>query len=350
MFHWDLPQVLQDKYQGPISPEFVEDFVAYADVLFQNFGDRVKEWMTFNEPLMTCDASYGFGNFAPAFKGGHKALYSCAHHVLLAHARTKQLQKGKYSAQRSNVGIALNVEWAEPMTDSAKDKTAAQRNLDIQLGLFADPLFLGKYPKILKQKFGEAARSFTKEESRLVKGSLDFVGINHYTSKYVKANGSPLGYVTSVWNSKGEVIGPLAQSSWLRVFPEGLYKITQYVTERYGRPEIRITENGVSAPGEAAMTKDAAIHDTFRLNFYRHVGSQGSDELDYLNQLCRSRKDGARISTYYAWSFMDNFEWLQGYTERFGITHVDFASPGLERTVKDSGYYLSDHFFKSNRK
>ncbi|KAI8463581.1 MAG: glycoside hydrolase superfamily [Monoraphidium minutum] len=338
MFHWDLPQVLHDKYHGPLSDEFVEDFVNYADVLFENFGDRVKYWMTFNEPLMTCDASYGFGKFAPAFKGGHVALYSCAHHVLLAHATTSRLAKDKYRKQRAKVGIALNVEWAEPMTSSAEDKAAAQRNLDIQFGLFADPLFLGKYPDLLRAKFGDAARELTPEQSKLVKGSLDFIGINHYTSRFVKANGNPLGFATSVWGSDGKEIGPVAQSNWLRVFPDGLYKITQYVTQRYGRPEIFITENGVSVPGENDKPRDEAVRDGFRVNFFK----------DYLGALCRSKRDGARVGAYFAWSFMDNFEWLQGYSERFGITYVDFASPNKERTVKDSGRYLSEHFFKAN--
>jgi beta-glucosidase/6-phospho-beta-glucosidase/beta-galactosidase len=210
----------------------------------------------------------------------------------------KQLSAGKHARLKHKVGIALNVEWAEPLTGSEEDKAAAQRNLDIQFGLFADPLFFGRcvggcgrgcifrrlgacmigwrrvdvawrwmveskqthethacrnhrsYPPLLKQKFGgEVIKNFTPEQSAALKGSVDWLGINFYTAKFVKANGNPLGFVVTNWGPDGKPIGPQAQSSWLRVVPDGLYKITQYASKRYGRPEIRITGEWADADG-----------------------------------------------------------------------------------------------------
>ncbi|GBF87897.1 glycoside hydrolase family 1 [Raphidocelis subcapitata] len=336
MFHWDLPQSLHERYLGPLGDsEFVEDFANYADVLFKSFP-RIKQWMTFNEPLITCDASYGVGKFAPGYKGGIPGIYKCAHNVLLSHGRVKQLSRTKYAHLDHKIGIALNVEWAEPMSNTTWDREAAQRSVDIQFGVYADPLFLGRYPELLKKKFGPSVmKDFTPEEADMVRGSADFLGINHYTSRFVRANEQPLGFVVSVFGRDSQPIGPVAQSSWLRVVPDGLYKITQYASKRYGNPEIWITENGVSAPNEAEMPVDHAVRDAFRTKYYS----------DYLDALCRSKRDGARITKYLAWSFMDNFEWLQGYSERFGVVHVDFKSGSLKRAVKDSGRFLSKHFF-----
>jgi len=127
-----------------------------------------------------------------------------------------------------------------------------------------------RYPPLLQQKFGSAiVKDFTPEQSAALKGSLDWLGINIYTARFVKANGQPLGYVVSTHGKDGQPIGPQAQSSWLRVVPDGIYKMTQYASKRYGRPEIRITENGVSAPGEAGMGVGEAVHDKFRVNYFK---------------------------------------------------------------------------------
>ncbi|KAI8472243.1 MAG: beta-glucosidase 1A [Monoraphidium minutum] len=338
MFHWDLPQALQDKYQGPLGPEFVDDFVAYADVLFERYGDRVKHWITFNEPWITCYLSYGIGVFAPGHKGGDPDQYKCGHHLILAHARTKELAVSKYPRQGAKLGMSLNIEWPEPMSDSAEDKAAAGRAMMMQLGWFADPLYFGMYPLLMTKKFADQAwwADFTPEERRLVRGSADFFGINFYTGKYVSANGDPLGYQISDYKD-GQPIGPLAQSNWLRVVPESLYKLCRYVTMRYGAPDIWITENGVSAPGEASMPVEQAVHDAFRVDYFR----------SYLANLCRAKAEGARVAAYYAWSFMDNFEWREGFGERFGIVHVALGTPGLKRTEKDSGKFL-EQFFRAD--
>eukprot|EP00882_Tetradesmus_deserticola_P021744 GHRQ01023541.1.p1 GENE.GHRQ01023541.1~~GHRQ01023541.1.p1 ORF type:complete len:292 (+),score=51.76 GHRQ01023541.1:234-1109(+) len=137
----------------------------------------------------------------------------------------------------------------------------------------------------------------------------------------------------------GTEIGAQAESSWLRVVPWSFYKLLKYVQKRYDPKQIMITENGVSVPKEGNMTVQQAIKDDFRVNYYR----------GYLNNLCKAISEGVKVDTYFAWSFMDNFEWREGYSQRFGINYVDFASPNLTRTSKDSAKFLSKHFFNVGR-
>eukprot|EP00879_Flechtneria_rotunda_P008056 GHRR01008439.1.p1 GENE.GHRR01008439.1~~GHRR01008439.1.p1 ORF type:complete len:521 (+),score=119.18 GHRR01008439.1:997-2559(+) len=346
MFHWDLPQILQDNYDGLIGKEFINDFINYATVLFENFGDRVQDWMTFNEPWVTCVLQYGQGVFAPGKPYGEAGQYQCGHNLLLAHARTyrlyhetPQLQLGGLTyaqAQKGKIGIALNIEWLEPLTSKPADVVAAKYGIEKNLGWFADPLYFGDYPASLKACYQKILPSFTLEEQQLLRGTADFLGINFYTAKYAAGNPNDTCSVEPREQDQyGRDIGPLAESGWLRVVPWGIYKMMKYVDQRYHPAEIIITENGVSAPGEAAMPVQQAIRDKFRVDYYR----------GYLDNLCKAIKEGVKVSTYFAWSYMDNFEWKEGYTQRFGINHVDFDSPYRTRTTKDSGRFLAKHFF-----
>ncbi|WIA44472.1 hypothetical protein OEZ86_007218 [Tetradesmus obliquus] len=350
IFHWDLPQVLQDKYQGLIGEEFIADFVNYANVLFENFGDRIRDWMTFNEPWVTCVLQYGQGVFAPGIPMGDEGMYKCGHNLLRAHAKTYELyhkvpqaklENATFAdAARGKVGIALNIEYLEPLTEAKEDVAAANYGLEKNLGWFADPLFFGDYPASLKSCAKDVLPSFTAEESKLLKGSLDFLGINFYTGKFAKGSTTDKCSVeTREQDVNGKDIGPLAESSWLRVVPWSFYKLLKYVQSRYDPKQIMITENGVSAPKEDSMSVQQAIRDDFRVNYYK----------GYLDYLCKAISEGVKVSTYFAWSFMDNFEWREGYSQRFGINHVDFDSPELTRTTKDSGKFLSKHFFRVGR-
>eukprot|EP00878_Enallax_costatus_P009751 GHUV01010184.1.p1 GENE.GHUV01010184.1~~GHUV01010184.1.p1 ORF type:complete len:541 (+),score=93.23 GHUV01010184.1:583-2205(+) len=347
IFHWDLPQVLQENYDGLIGDEFIEDYVNYANVLFENFGDRVHDWMTFNEPWVTCVLQYGRGDFAPGIPFGESGQYKCGHNLLIAHAKTYELYHktpqpsldGKTYAevQKGKIGIALNIEYLEPLTQAPEDVAAAAMGLEKNLGWYADPLFFGDYPDSLKKCTGTNLPSFTAEQSALLKGSLDFLGINFYTGKYAKGSKDGACVVdTKEYDVDGNPIGPLAESVWLRVVPWAFYKLLKYVDDRYHPKEIAITENGVSVPKEGDMTVQEAIHDKFRVDYYR----------GYLENLCKAISEGVQVKTYFAWSFMDNFEWREGYSQRFGINYVDFKSPALTRTTKDSGRFLAKYFFK----
>ncbi|KAI9139830.1 intracellular family 1 beta glucosidase Bgl1a [Paraphysoderma sedebokerense] len=345
MYHWDLPQALQDRYRGPVGRQFVADFVNYADVVFKAFGDRVKRWITFNEPLSFCVLGYGNGVHAP----GSKSLtdpFLCSHHVNLAHAETTKLFRQKYKRDGSQIGITLNVDWVEPYSNDPKDVEASARCVDYQLGWYADPIFFGDYPLSMRKNLPSTVLpAFTEQEKELLRsvGKPDFFGLNHYTSRWGKASGKPLPQTyTSFYdvsgtipmtNKDGKEIGPVADSSWLYVVPWGFRKILTYVHNKYKTP-ILVTENGVSVPNESAIPLTDALNDTFRVNYYE----------GYLNAMKQAIvEDGADVRGYFAWSLLDNFEWADGYSVRFGVVYTDYKT--FKRYPKASAKMLARKWF-----
>ncbi|KAJ3035541.1 hypothetical protein HDV00_003695 [Rhizophlyctis rosea] len=235
LYHWDLPHALHDRYLGPLNTnEFSADFEHYGRVAFKRFGDRVKNWITFNEPEVSCSAGYGWGVHAPGRTSDRQKSaegdtstepWRVGHSLLIAHGKAVRAYRQEFqSKQHGQIGITLNGHWGEPYTDSAEDKAAAQRYLEFTVGRFADPVFLtGDYPASLRAQLGDRLPHFTKEESNLVKGSSDFYGVNHYTTNYIKHRNAPpvlndnLGNVERTFISKdGIELGPPAESFWLR--------------------------------------------------------------------------------------------------------------------------------------
>ncbi|KAL7192438.1 hypothetical protein ACSBR2_024302 [Camellia fascicularis] len=344
--HYDLPQALEERYLGWLSHEVVKDFADYADFCFKTFGDRVKNWMTFNEPRVVAALGYDNGFFAPgrcskAFgncTAGNSATepYIVAHNLILSHAAAVQRYREKYQEkQKGRIGILLDFVWYEPLTRSKADNYAAQRARDFHIGWFIHPIEYGEYPKTMQEIVGDRLPKFTKEEVKMVKGSMDFVGINQYTAYYMydahNAKPKDLSYQQD-WNAsfayekRGVPIGPRAYSYWLYNVPWGLYKAVTYIKEHYGNPTIILAENGMDDPGTVTLPK--GLHDTTRINYYKA----------YLTQLKKAIDDGANVVGYFAWSLLDNFEWRLGYTSRFGIVYVDFKT--LKRYPKMSAYWF----------
>uniref|UniRef100_A0A2N9GKE1 Beta-glucosidase n=1 Tax=Fagus sylvatica TaxID=28930 RepID=A0A2N9GKE1_FAGSY len=285
LYHYDLPLELEKKYKGLLSDQVVKDFADYADFCFKTFGDRVKNWMTFNEPRVVAALGYDNGLFAP---GRSKA-----------------------------------------------DNLAAQRARDFHVGWFIHPIVYGEYPRTMQEIVGDRLPKFTKEEVHIVKGSIDFVGINQYTAYYMYDPHQPkpkvLGYqqdwnVGFAYEKNGVPIGPRANSGWLYNVPWGLYKAIMYIKEHYGNPTVILSENGMDDPGNVTLSK--GLHDTTRIKFYK----------GYLTQLKKAVDDGANVTGYFAWSLLDNFEWRSGYTSRFGIVYVNFKN--LKRYPKMSAYWF----------
>ncbi|XP_030937210.1 beta-glucosidase 44-like [Quercus lobata] len=346
LYHYDLPLALEKKYKGLLSDQVVKDFADYADFCFRTFGDRVKNWMTFNEPRVVAALGYDNGFFAPGrcskpygnCTAGNSATepYIVAHHLILAHAAAVQRYREKYQEkQKGRIGILLDFVWYEPLTRSKADNYAAQRARDFHVGWFIHPIVYGEYPRTMQYIVGDRLPKFTKEEVKMVKGSMDFVGINQYTAYYTydphKSKPKVLGYQQD-WNAgfaykkKGVLIGPKANSYWLYNVPWGLYKAITYIKEHYGNPTVILSENGMDDPGNVTISK--GLHDTTRINFYK----------GYLTQLKTAVDEGANVVGYFAWSLLDNFEWRLGYTSRFGIVYVDFAN--LKRYPKMSAYWF----------
>ncbi|MED6147318.1 Beta-glucosidase 12 [Stylosanthes scabra] len=347
IFHWDIPQDLEDEYGGLLSPKIVDDFRDYAEVCFKEFGDRVKHWITLNEPWSVAKHGYADGIYAPGrcsawqnlnCTGGDSATepYIVSHYQLLAHAAAVNIYKTKYQAsQKGKIGIAINAHWMWPLYDTKLDHLAAQRALDFMLGWFMDPLTSGDYPVIMRSLVGSRLPNFSSHESRLIRGSFDFIGLNYYTSEYATdapqlsdARPSFLTDALVILSSErnGMQLGARA------VYPEGLGELLLYIKEKYNNPLIYITENGIEEPNDPTLSLEEALNDTIRIDyFYSH-----------LYYIQTAIKDGANIKGYFAWSLMDNFEWNYGYSQRYGIVFVDYKNNGLKKYPK-----LSATWFKN---
>ncbi|KAB1224247.1 Beta-glucosidase 12 [Morella rubra] len=351
LFHWDLPQALEDEYGGFLSPQIVIDFRDYTEVCFKEFGDRVKHWITLNEPTGYSRGGYEFGALAPGrcsnweglnCTGGNSGTepYLVTHHQLLAHAAAVKLYKQKYQArQKGSIGITLVAGWMVPYSKASSDRNAALRALDFSFGWLMDPLTNGDYPPSMRSLVGNRLPKFSRDESKIVNGSFDFIGLNYYTSNYaanarlsVSGNAS---YTTDMrvnvsTERNGIPIGPKAASDWLYVYPRGIHDLLLYIQKKYNSPLIYITENGIDELNIVSMSLEEALLDNHRIAYYQ----------DHLSYLHRAIKNGVKVKGYFAWSLLDNFEWVSGYTLRFGINFVDYKN-GLKRHPK-----LSAHWFK----
>lgn len=329
LYHWDLPLTLQLENDGWLSHTTTEAFVRYAEVCFDAFNDRVDHWITFNENWCTAVLGNGSGIFAPG-RISSTEPYIVAHNLLLAHGKTVRSFRGKNC--KGQIGIANNCDWREPLTNDPEDIAAAQEALEFFFGWFTDPVVFGDYPAIMKKRLGDKLPAFTPEEKEMLKGSSDFLGLNHYTTHYASRKVAPDFRVDAEGGNGGimkdhEVYlsydpdWKQTSMGWF-VVPWGLRKLLNWIKERYGNPPVYITENGCSV---AANNREDAVNDQFRADF---VESYTGALQEAINE------DGVNAKGYFCWSLMDNFEWCKGYDMRFGLVFCDFKS--LERTPKIS--------------
>nr|AQP26338.1 beta-glucosidase 12 [Crocus sativus] len=350
IFHWDTPQGLEDKYGGFLSNRIAEDFRDYAGVCFREFGDRVKHWITLNEPWSYAADGYATGDLAPRrcspeiaanCNGGDSGRepYTVAHSMLLSHAAAVNLYRRKYQAsQKGKIGITLVTNWMVPYSDSKRDMDAVERGLDFMFGWFMDPLTQGDYPLSMKALVRDRLPKFTEEQSKMVKGSFDFLGVNYYSTNYARS--LPINviakdlYSTDSCANRTQVrngipIGPRAASNWLYVYPKGILDLLLYTKEKYNNPLIYITENGVDEANNETLSLEEALKDDARIHFYQQ----------HLFYLQRAIREGVDVRGYFAWSLLDNFEWLNGYTVRFGLNYVDYKND-LKRYPKSSAIWF----------
>ncbi|XP_074368443.1 beta-glucosidase 22-like isoform X3 [Apium graveolens] len=283
LFHYDTPQILEDEYGGWLSKKAVKAFVAYADVCFREFGDRVLHWTTFNEPNVFAHYVYDFGVFQPnrcsspfgtnCTKGNSSTEpYIVAHNIILAHAATARLYLKKYKAvQHGFIGIDLYAYWYVPYTNAVEDAIATERAYDFFIGWFLNPLVYGDYPDIMKKNAGTRIPTFTKLESRLVKGSFDLLGMNHYKTIQVEDMSLSLQMdvrdftadmaVNLILNDSNVPQGQLPSN------PTGLRDLLEHL-KNHGNPPIYIYENGQST------IRNGTLHDIPRVQYIQsYIGS-----------------------------------------------------------------------------
>ena len=315
MYHWDLPEALQIR-GGWNNREVVEWFGEYAEVLTSRFGDRVKNWMTLNEPLCSAWLGHLYGDMAPGIKDLQTAL-NVSHHLLMSHGLACQVIRSNVS--EANVGIVINVTPAVPATDSQEDSNAAQLADGFDNRWFLDPVFGRTYPADVIDTLG-ASPDIHSGDMKLIAQDLDFLGVNFYFRQTVAAdqNSKPL----PIRSVNRENVKRTAMN-W-EVHPQAFEEILLRISKEYSPKAIYITENGSAWNDEVI---NGEIIDDERIDYLaRHLDAMRS-----------AREQGAPILGYFAWSFLDNFEWAYGYEKRFGLIYVDYKTQ--KRTPKKSAFF-----------
>ncbi|KAI8552641.1 hypothetical protein RHMOL_Rhmol06G0282200 [Rhododendron molle] len=345
--HNDFPQELEERYGSWLSPLMQEDFVHFAKTCFESFGDRVKYWITINEPNLFAALAYKEGMFPPShcsepygncsIGNSTKEPLISMHNMLLAHARAVKLYREHF--QGGSIGIVAYADMYEPLTDDDLDREAASRVLAFNLAWVFDPLSWGDYPPEMRRYHGNELPRFSAEERNYVKGSIDFIGINHYSTLYAKdcihsgcnfqGNGHVIGFSYVTGERNGVPIGEPAGMEGMYVVPRGMEKIIEYLKKRYHNKPTFVLENGYAQVRQDIQVQDS-LFDLKRVEFHKA----------YLASLARAIRNGADVRGYFIWTLMDDFEWLDGYNVGFGLYYVDRKS--LQRIPK-----LSANWYKN---
>ncbi|XP_052759311.1 myrosinase 1-like [Galleria mellonella] len=346
IYHWDMPQHLQD-LGGWTNPLIADWLLAYARVVFTLFADRVKIWITINEPVMICDLGYGLGKHAPMLMTPNDiGSYMCNKNLLIAHAKVYRLYDEKFRPKyHGMISIVNHLAWLEAFTDD--DSYMTYLAMQNTAGRYSHPIYSkeGGWPPeverivaINSERQGyprSRLPAFTRQEIELVRGTFDFFGLNHYTSRAIRTldpsekRGALSFFGDGEYNyTITERPGwTVAGNGWLIPYPEGFRYLLKWIKQEYGDVKILVTENGYST--EAVNY----IHDDDRLKYHK----------DYINQMLLAiKEDGVNVIGYTAWSLMDNFEWTDGYKAKFGLYEVNFTDPRRTRTPRKSAKFYAE--------
>ena len=321
LFHWDLPAALDDR-GGWLNRDVAEWFGEYASIVFAALGDRVPMWATLNEPWVVTDGGYLHGALAP----GHRNLFEApiaSHNLMRAHGMGVQAFRAE--SRVGQVGLVVNLEPKDPATPSAEDAAAAQRGDAYMNRQYLDPVFKGGYPDEMRDIFGVAWPDFPSGDFALIGQKIDFLGINYYTRGVVRDDPLALPVRIAYVRQREHAY---TETGW-EMHPQSLTRTLLWVTERYGRIPLYVTENG-AAFYDAPHAIDGVVHDPLRVWYYR----------EHLKACHQAIARGADLRGYFAWSLLDNYEWSHGFSKRFGIVHVNYDT--LERTPKASALFYRD--------
>jgi len=320
LYHWDLPAALDDA-GGWLNPDSPAWFADYAEVVFRALGDRVPLWATLNEPWVCVDAGYLHGSHAP----GHASVAEApvaARHLLLAHGDA--LERYRAGGWPHAIGVVLNLEMKDPASDDPRDVAAASRAHVYFNEQYGDPILLGRVPAGLAGIYGEAWRPWSAEDLARVHRPVDFLGINYYTralTRHEPAN-------TPVGDARVVPAGATTMTTGWELYPPGLERTLQWVRGRWGDVPLYVTESGGAFVDPAPV--NGRIEDPLRALVHR-VNLRGC---------LAALESGVDLRGYFAWSLLDNLEWSSGFSQRFGLVHVDFATQA--RTLKASGEFYRD--------
>lgn len=317
LYHWDLPATLDDE-GGWLAKDVHHWFAEYAHAVVRRMGDRISHWVTINEPWVVAHCGYLTGEHAPG-KRSSKALPAVVHHLLLAHAHAASAIRQEKSLAR--IGLVVNLEPQYAASKAPADALAVRSMEAYKNHLFLDPLFLGHYPEEMQDLWGEEWPGFSGGDLAAVKGQVDFLGVNYYTRQMIRADPEGLLGVRSI-----PVPNALHTTMGWEVYAHGLYDTLEKLRSRYGDFPLYITENGAAFDDPAPELDEGEIRDVQRIDYL----------VSHINQIFRARDAGIQVMGYFVWSLLDNFEWAQGYAQRFGLVHIDRNT--LKRTPKASFY------------
>lgn len=324
LFHWDLPQGLEDKYGGWRSVETAKRFADYCGFVSEHFSDRIQHFFTINEFICFTDMGYHTGRFAPGLKLGIKERNQIRHNALYAHGLGARALRAK-AKQDIIVGIVENPAVAVPLYETEEHINAARTAFREHNAQFVTAVMEGAYTDGYLQREGANAPVFTDEEMKVIGTPLDFLGLNIYAPMYVRASVDGSKPYQILPTPKGY---PKLDTDWLYIGPQISYWAPRFAQELWNPDAIYITENGCACRDE--QTTDGEILDTDRIMYLRN---------HFLNA-SRAVSEGIRLKGYFVWSLLDNFEWADGYSKRFGINYVNYET--MERTPKLSAHYYKD--------
>ncbi|TQV67237.1 beta-glucosidase [Exilibacterium tricleocarpae] len=330
LFHWDMPLQLHRRYGGFLNRQAALDFAEYAAVVADALGDRIKHWITMNEPWEHSCLGHVIGVHAP----GHRRPWThmnVIHNQLLAHGLA--LEKIRQRRPDAQVGITLSLTPIHPHSDRDKDHLAAGIGNEFMNFITLDPLLKGHYPEDLCRRFGRFAPKIEPGDMTLISAANDFIGVNNYQREFARYTRLVPFLNTWIVGGTGVADGDFIKDGvqhtamgW-EVHPPAIYEVLKWLQDKYDNPRVLITENGAAFDDNLV---EGRVNDPKRIA-YLHA---------YLAQVKKAIDEGARIEGYFVWTLMDNFEWAVGYAKRFGLIHIDYATQ--QRTIKDSGYWYRD--------
>ncbi len=306
LYHWDLPQALQDRGGWPARPT-AEAFVEYADLASRSLGDRVKHWITLNEPYVSAFVGYLEGRHAPGHSDLSEAL-ATAHHLLIAHGWSVPVIRR--NCRGAEVGITLNLHPLIPASPSAADRAAAWQRDGVVNRWFLDPIAARGYPADIVQHHGRTMGFVKGDDLRAIAVPVDFLGVNYYTRIVARSTAVP----EEENEPRAVFLNPHPTEMGWEVYPEGLYDLLMRLHFDYRFPALYVTENG-AAYGDR-VGDDGQVQDRLRIEYLKA----------HLMAAARAIAAGVPLRGYFAWSLMDNFEWAHGYSKRFGLIYVDYPS------------------------